>query len=135
VADAPQSQLAYAVSYFPTQDLYIRGQGRTYWNYYSEFDPFDRTQLSEKGIQTWSPPGFTVVDLHASYRLGDLFQVWQGGDLRLFANVYNLFDKLYIADAVDNSSFNDFDGDHDADDAEVFLGQPRFFNIGFEVKF
>ncbi len=135
VADAPQSQLAYAVSFFPTQNFYIRGQGRTYWDYYSEFDPFDRTQISERGIQTWSPPGYTVVDLHASYRLGDLFQIWNGGDLRFFANVYNLLDEMYISDSVDNSSYNGFDKDHDADDAEVFLGQPRFFNIGFEVKF
>ena len=50
-------------------------------------------------------------------------------------NAYNLFDEVYISDAVDNSSYNDFDRDHDADAAEVFLGQPRFFNLGFEIKF
>ena len=36
---------------------------------------------------------------------------------------------------IDNSQYNDYDGDHDADDAEVFLGQPRMFNLGFEIRF
>jgi hypothetical protein len=138
VADAPQSQLAYAVSVFPIENLYTRLQGRTYWNHYAGFNPVDRDEAPEPGkenVQAWKAPGFTVVDLHASYRLGDLIPVWQGGDVRLFMNVYNLLDELYISDATDNSSFNDFDGDHDADDAEVFLGQPRMFNLGFEIKF
>jgi len=135
VADAPQSQLAYAVSVFPIENLYTRLQGRTYWNHYAGFNPVDRDDPDEAGIQAWKAPGFTVVDLHASYRLGDLIPVWQGGDVRLFMNVYNLLDELYISHATDNSQYNDFDGDHDADDAEVFLGQPRMFNLGFEIRF
>ena len=57
------------------------------------------------------------------------------GDVRVFANVYNLFDTVYVQDAVDNSRFNAFDKDHDADDAEVFLGYPRNLNIGFQISF
>jgi hypothetical protein len=40
-----------------------------------------------------------------------------------------------VQDAIDNSSFNGFDLDHDADDAEVFLGIPRNINLGFQVTF
>jgi len=135
VADAPQGQLAYAVSVFPASDLYVRGQGRTYWNHHAQFNPVDRTNRAEQGIQSWVVPGYTVFDLHGSYRINDLLPVWRGGDVRLFVNIFNVFDKVYISDAVDNSSYNAFDSDHDADSAEVFLGQPRFFNLGFEVKF
>jgi hypothetical protein len=135
VADAPQSQLAYAVSFFPIQDFFFRAQGRTYWNHYANFNPVDRDDPDEAGIQAWEAPGYSVFDLHASYRIGDLIPVWQGGDVRIFANLYNLFDKIYISDAVDNSSYNSWDDDHDADDAEVFFGLPRSFNLGFEVRF
>ena len=135
VGDAPQSQVAYAVSVFPIEGLYTRLQGRTYWNHYAEFNPLDRNDPSEAGIQAWRPPGYTVFDLHASYRLGDLIPLWRGGDVRIFWNAYNLLDKAYIADALDNSQYNGFDDDHDADDAEVFLGQPLMFNMGFEIKF
>jgi hypothetical protein len=135
VADAPQSQLAYAVSVFPIEGLYTRFQGRTYWRHYAQFSPEDRDDVSEVGIQPWQVPGYSVFDIHASYRLGDLIPAWNGGDVRVFVNVYNVFDELYISDATDNSSYNAFDRDHDADDAEVYLGLPRTFNLGFEVKF
>jgi len=135
VADAPQSQVAYAVSAFPIQGLYIRAQGRTYWNHYAEFNPVDRTKQSEAGKDSWEAPGYSVFDLHASYRIGDLIPAWNGGDVRVFANIYNVFDEMYVSDATDNSSYNGFDKDHNADDAEIFLGLPRTFNLGFEVKF
>ncbi len=59
------------------------------------------------------------------------------GDVRVFLNVYNLFDTVYVQDAVDNSRFNAYDdnGGHDADSAEVFLGYPRNLNIGFQFNF
>ncbi|MFC1791390.1 TonB-dependent receptor [Gemmatimonadota bacterium] len=135
VADAPQGQVAYAVSLFPVQDMYFRAQGRTYWMHYAEFDPVGRTDPSDEGKQSWELPVSTVIDLHASYRLGDVVSLWRGGDVRVFANVYNLLNLVYVSDALDNSRYNGYDGDHDADDAEVFLGLPRTFNLGFEVKF
>jgi iron complex outermembrane receptor protein len=135
VADAPQGQVAYAISVFPIQGLMVRGQGRTYWNHYAEFQPVDRTNPDDAGIQSWETPGYTVFDIHASYRLGDLIPAFSGGDVRIFAHVYNLFDELYVSDAVDNSQYNGWDGDHDADDAEIYLGLPRAFNLGFEVRF
>jgi hypothetical protein len=38
-----------------------------------------------------------------------------------------------VQDALDNSSFNGFDFDHDADDAEVFMGLPRTFTLGVQI--
>jgi len=135
VADAPQGQLAYAISVFPIEGLYTRLQGRTYWDHYAYFNPTDRNDPGEAGIEAWKIPGYSVFDFHASYRIGDLIPVWRGGDVRLLFNAYNLLDNLYISDATDNSSYNAFDHDHDADDAEVYLGLPRTFNLGFEIRF
>jgi len=135
VADAPQSQIAYAVTTFPIEGLYLRAQGRTYWNHYAQFNAVDRTNRDDADIQSWKAPGYTVFDIHTSYRLSDLLPVLKGGDVRVFANVYNIFDELYVSDATDNSQYNGFDEDHDADDAEIFLGYPRNLNIGFEVIF
>lgn len=136
VADAPQTQIAYAISVFPIPGLYVRLQGKTFARHWAEFDPFSRTEeeLQPNGdvLQSWQAPGYTVFDLHGAYSLSEVLPA--AGNIRLFANVYNLFDKLYIQDAVDNSRFNGFDGDHDADDAEVFFGFPRFVNIGFQVS-
>jgi iron complex outermembrane receptor protein len=133
VGDAPQVQLAYAASVFPAGGLYVQAVGKTFAKHYSEYDPFDRTDASDTGIQPWQPPGYTVFDLHMAYQLGDSPGIF-GGNVKLFLNVFNLFDEIYVQDAVDNSAFNGYDDDHDADDAEVFLGFPRSFNFGFQIS-
>jgi hypothetical protein len=146
VADAPQTQFSYGLSVFPVEGLYVQAVGKTFDRMFAEFDPFSRTNSNDRN-QSWETPGYTVFDLHAAYRLNDVLPVWRGGDVRLFLNVFNLFDKTYIQDAVDNSGFNGFynctnpsractdDLGHDAESAEVFLGLPRTFNFGFQVGF
>ena len=134
VADAPQTQFAYRLSVFPAPGLMLQGVGRTYRDHYAEFSPFDRTDAGDRA-QPWEVPGYTVFDLHTAYSVTGLIPAWRGGDVRVFVNVYNLLDEIYVQDAVDNSSFNSFDNDHDADDAEVFLGIPRNLNIGVELTF
>ncbi len=131
VGDAPQTQLSYGVAVMPTEGLFVQAVGKTFANHYSNFDPLGRTDPDDR-VQSWKAPGYTVFDLHAGY---DLPLQTLPVDLRIFANVFNLFDTLYIQDALDNSRFNGFDGDHDADDAEVFLGLPRTFTLGFSVTY
>ena len=134
VGDAPQTQFSYSASLFPTEGLYMQLVGKTFTNHYAEFNPASRTDASDRG-QSWKVPGYTVFDLHAGYDLPlTNFPV----NARIFANVFNLFDELYVQDAVDNSSFNSFTGNgvnHSADDAEVFIGLPRTFNIGISVRY
>ena len=129
VGDAPQRQVSYGATIFPIDELYVQAVGKTYSNHYADFNPFDRDDPDDRA-QSWKTPGYTVVDLHAGYNL----QLPTMGRVRLFANVLNLFDKLYIQDALDNSSFSGFDADHDADDAEVFIGLPRSFVLGVQVS-
>ena len=138
VADAPQRQMALSASIFPTDGAYLSLVSRFFGDHYADFDHINRSNPAEKGIQSWQPPGYSVFDLHASYSLGDVLPVANGGDLRLFANVYNLLDTVYIQDATDASQYNSYyeDGDvHDADSAEVFLGYPRNLNVGFQIIF
>ena len=138
VADAPQRQLALSTSIFPADGVYLSLVGRFYGAHHAGFDPFSRTNPEESRIQSWQPPGYSVFDLFASYSLANVLPVASGGDLRLFANVFNLLDAVYIQDARDASRFNGYhdDGDrHDADSAEVFLGIPRNLNLGFQVTF
>jgi hypothetical protein len=140
VGDAPQVQLAYSASVYPAEGLLVQGVGKTFGKHYAEFNPTDRTDTGDRGVQPWQPPGYTVFDLHASYLITDLLPAWRGGDVRLFANVYNVLDEMYVQDALDNSGFNgyyssDNDIGHDADAAEIFVGFPRTYNLGFQIVF
>ena len=134
VGDAPQTQFSYAGSIYPAEGLSVQLVGKSFFNHYANFDPLGRTNSSDR-MQSWKAPGYTVFDLHASMNVSDILPGFSGGDVRLFANVFNLFDKMYVSDATDNSSFNGFDGDHDADDAEMYLGLPRNFNVGISIRY
>ncbi len=134
VGDAPQTQFAYSASVFPIEGLYMQVVGKTFTNHYAEFNPEDRTDPNDRA-QSWKVPGYTVFDLNAGY---DLPLRSSPVKARLNVNVFNLFDALYVQDALDNSSFNAYTGNgrtHSADDAEVFVGMPRQINIGITLRY
>ena len=56
--------------------------------------------------------------------------------MSLTGHLFNALDAVYVQGAVDNSQYNGF-GDklHLAHNAEVFLGTPRYFNLGLTVNF
>ena len=131
VGDAPQTQLAVSGTLMPIKGLRIQGTLRHYRDHYAEWDPFSRTSSDDR-TQSWKAPDYSVVDLHASY---DLPLNLSSVRPQLFVHVFNALDETYIQDALDNSQFNSFDQDHDADDAEIFLGLPRYINFGVTFNF
>ena len=147
VGDAPQFQLAYAVSLFPSGGLYLQFVGKTFGKHYANWDPFSRSTDIDAGVQSWRPPGYSVFDFHASYRLSQEMSAPFGGNVKLFIHGFNITDAVYVQDATDNSRFNGyFDADeltrgpnesrlgsHKADDAEIHIGYPRSFNFGFRI--
>jgi len=133
VGDAPQSQIAYAVTFFPVDGLSVKLQGRWYDNYYADFDPDSRTNPNDRG-QSWMIPSYSIYDLHVNYRVP-----MEMGNLEpsLFLHVFNLFDKVYVSDATDNSSFESVPSapSHSAQRAEAFLGLPVTYNAGISIRF
>lgn len=128
--DAPQTQIALAASVFPVKGLMLQGVYKYYATHYADWNAVDRTDATDR-TQSWKTPNYGLLDFHASYKLP--FDV-SGVSFKVFAHIFNVLDEIYVQDALDNSQYNGFDGDHDADDAEVFLGLPRYFNIGLTVE-
>ena len=136
VGDAPQTQFAYALTVFPFRGLYAKVTGRSYASYYADFDPTNRTDAAQAGQGVWEIPSYSVLDINAGY---DVPQRLTRMDLRVFASVFNIANTFYIQDATNNSRFNAYSGNgtgaNSADDADVFLGLPRYFNLGLRVIF
>jgi len=138
VGDAPQTQFAYAVTFEPNSDLWIKLQGRYYVDHYADFDPVDRSYDANDSdsvpdrAQAWKIPSANIYDLHLNY---DVPEMWDEVDISLFLHVFNIFDETYISDATDNDYYNGFDGDHDADDAAIHLGGFRSMNAGVKLRF
>jgi len=129
--------------------LSLRGTFFMYDNFYANWDPADR-QIDDSdsdGLisqaerdaadreQNWQVPGYNKIDLHATY---DLPISMGGMGAQISFHMFNALDAVYISDALDNSDYNAFGGDgknHQADDAEVYLGSPRRMNVGLAINF
>lgn len=131
VGDAPQTQAYISGSVDIIKGLTAKVDYRYYTDFYANFNALDRTDEGDR-TQSWEVPSYGVVDLHLFY---DVPMNTDEYSISVFAHVFNALNAVYIQDAVDNSQFNAFDGDHDADDAEVFFGLPRNFNAGFTIRF
>jgi len=134
VGDMPQTGIVVGATLNPIQGLSIQGIVKSYDKNYADWSPGAReiSGSSADREQVWMAPAYNKVDLHMYYNLP--MQV-AGANLQVFAHVFNLTDALYIQDATDNSQYNSWDKDHDADSAEVFFGIPRYFNMGLSVRF
>ena len=137
VGDAPQTQFAYGVTFFPMDGLYAKVTGRSYSRFFADFDPTSRTDASDRG-QSWETPAYNIFDLNIGYDIPAEMLGASRFDIRVFGNIFNVFDSMYIQDAVDNSRFNAYTANgknHGPDDAEVYLGLPRSFNFGTRITF
>ena len=60
----------------------------------------------------------------------------KGLDMTLNGHIFNVLDEVFVQDAVDNSRYNSYGSkEHLAHNAEVFLGTPRYANIGLTINF
>ena len=107
-----------------------------YDNNYADWSPnareYDGSDADADREQVWMAPAYNRLDLHGSYKLPKI----GGLDMSLTGHVFNALDALYVQDAVDNSQYNGFgDKMHLPHNAEVFLGTPRYANIGLVINF
>lgn len=136
VGDAPQTQLVAGLTVYPIEGMRLQIVSKYYADHYAGWDPFTRTNPDDEGVQVWKTPAYNVFDLHFSYQLP--FKA-TNADFEVFAHIFNLFDEVYIQDAVDNSRYNGYYGydnrySHQAPAAEVFLGLPRTYNFGVLIN-
>jgi iron complex outermembrane recepter protein len=134
VGDMPQTMVAIGTTLFPIDGLQVQGIVNWYDRNYSDWAPAGREVGSDGEAdreQSWEAPSYYKLDFHAYYNLPFEFN---GITFTAFAHVFNALDEVFIQDALDNSQYNSWDQDHDADDAEVFFGLPRSFNVGVNVN-
>ena len=136
VGDMPQTAYVLGMTLKPVKGLMIQAIHKTYDKNYSDWSPsareFDGTNDDEDRSQVWEAPGYSKLDLHMSYKLPKV----KGLDMTLNGHIFNVLDEVFVQDAVDNSQYNSYGTKaHLAHNAEVFLGTPRYANIGLTINF
>ena len=133
VGDMPQTSYILGVTLKPIKGLRLQALYKTYDRNFADWSPASREIEGDADrTQVWEAPGYSKLDLHASYKLPSV----GGLDLTLTGHIFNALDDVFVQDAVDNSKYNGWgDKVHAAHNAEVFLGTPRYANIGLTVNF
>lgn len=131
VGDAAQTQIGASLEFKPDKNSFIRTRLIHFRDNYSQFQPESVTGVNA-GRQSWQIPAYTLVELHASYRLR-----FEKSNLRFGASVFNLFDIFFISDAQNNDTFTRYTNtqNFDAASAGIFpgLGRRINFNVTFEI--
>ena len=136
VGDQPQTSYVLGGTLTPIKGLVVSGIYKIYDKNYSDWSPdareYDGDDTNADREQVWMAPAYNRLDLHASYQLPKI----GGLDMALTGHIFNALDAVYVQDAVDHSKYNSYgDKVHAAHNAEVFLGTPRYFNLGLTVNF
>jgi hypothetical protein len=135
VGDMPQTAYILGATLTPIKGLRMSGTYSMYDKNYSDWSPgareYDGSDADADREQVWMAPAYNKLDLHASYKLPI-----SGYDMTLTGHLFNALDEVFVQDAVDHSQYNSYgDKVHAAHNAEVFLGTPRYFNLGLTVNF
>ena len=133
VGDMPHTSYIIGLTLKPVKGLRLQALYKTYDKNYSDWSPSAREieDGAADRAQVWEAPGYSKLDLHASYRLPI-----KGYDISLTGHVFNALDEVFVQDAVDNSQYNSWsDKLHLPHNAWVFLGTPRYANIGLTINF
>ena len=132
VGDMPQTAYVGGLTFKPIKGLQLQGLYRMYDDNYADWSPDDREIDGDPDrSQVWKAPGYGKLDLHLSYKLPI-----DAVDMTLSAHIFNALDEVYVQDATDNSQYNGYGSKvHAAHNAEVFLGTPRYANVGITVNF
>ena len=133
IGDQPQTAYVAGLTVKPISGLSVQGLYKMYSDNYADWSPDSREISGDADrSQVWKAPAYNRLDLHLSYKLPEI----AGLDMSINAHIFNALDDVYIQDAVDNSKYNGYgDKVHAAHNAEVFLGTPRYYNIGLSVNF
>ncbi len=121
VSDAAQTTAALGMDWTVMEKTHFTIDYTYAGGLYADFDPNNRTTENEP--QSWEVPEYGLFD--ASIRYGFEFGSF---DTTLTARMNNVFDTLYIADAIDGTA-------HDASSASVWYGYGRTFNISAKIRF
>ena len=106
VGDMPQTAYVLGATLTPISGLKLQAVYSQYDNNYSDWSPgareYDGSDADADREQVWMAPGYSRVDLHASYKLPSI----GGYDFTAFAHMFNATDATYVQDAVDHSQYN-----------------------------
>ncbi len=134
VSEFPQQQATMQINYRLNigsgLNMFINPVYKFLGQYYSSFNPDARSNPNDRE-QSWKIPDSNILDFHLgfSYYISDFFVK----RVNLNFHVFNALNNLdYIVDGQDGGTNAN---NHIAQNARVFFGRERWFNVAFAFHF
>lgn len=121
VGGQPQTTAGLGFDYEFLENMRLRANGNYFADFYSDFDPVSRND--ENAPEVWKLPEFATLDVGLTYDFD-----FGGFNTTLNANVYNITDTEYIANAQNGL-------DNNARTALVWYGFGRTWTVGAKLNF
>jgi iron complex outermembrane recepter protein len=131
VGDAAQTTAAVGINYEILPDLKFGFDYNYYDRLFADYDIEDRTKPELSGVDAWRVPDYHLFDFNIRYyfKLGDFKS-------SLNANINNIFDTEYIADATDQTKLIGNEIQYgDATNSPVYFGFGRTWSISLKINF
>ena len=122
VGNSAQATAAISANYEVLPKLRIGADYTYYAKNFAQFDPTNRVK-PEDAVDAWQLPNYGLIDLNMNYKfkIGTL-------DAKLYANVNNLLNTEYVADAADGT-------DHGPQKSVVYFGFGTTWSTGLKIYF
>lgn len=128
VGNYPMTQASLGISYrkslTPQFSFYINPIYNFYGRYYSDYLPESRTDVKERGIQSWRLPDFYNIDLHSGIEI--IFNEAIIKTVNITINIFNVLDRQNIIQALDGSL-------HNSTSASVWYGNERSWSTSISI--
>ena len=121
----PQTQMSFGLNVFPMSGLKVNTSFSMNDNFYAGFSPSDYDDASMEGNDVTKLPSYSLLDVHASYKMNLM-----GTNVTLGAHFLNALDSEYITYAEDQG----FEDDGTNSLPKVFYGSGRQFRLSFKVN-
>lgn len=121
VGDAAQTTIGIGAAFEVGSGITLDAQYLYFDNLYAAYQPADRDSEDQLGNQPLQLPSYGLTDVGLTWEF-ELF----GQDAKIRANVNNLFDEEYVAEAFDGRSL---------DDTRGWFGFGRTWNATFKLNF
>ncbi len=126
VGDAAQTTAAFGINYDLLKNLKVGVDYNYYADLFANFDALKRGTAPAEGEvnpNSWEMPVYQLIDVNLRYSFD-----MKGFKSSVYANVNNLLNVEYIADATDGTS-------HTWNTASVYYGVGRTWSFGLKVTF
>lgn len=128
VANQPQTQLGGRISWLTKTGWNASIEYIWYDRLYAEFDPADRDDPDEIGMQPYRLPSYGIANLYMGYDFPLVKSTKSPINAYVGLNVNNLLNTTYIAEGIDGSS-------HDLDTFNGWWGYGRNLTVTAKIYF